>query len=248
MIGILSKPAAVYVTPEIFENEVTVNWVQSNSQDVSGYLIQYRIGSGNAGFKAWTQLADVPAVYDEHSYTANVGRGEEIQYRVRAKSIHGENYYSDWSESTIAVKNSLPSAVLNFQTDKKTYKKGEIIKLTWQSAEDSDDTVDDYEIEISKNNMAWQLLDTANGISFNCPANILYDSDFLKFRIRAVDSLRAKGAYSQSDTVRRIEGVDLKVCVDGQYKNCNLFVCRFGEYKACDVFFCKDNKYGNGAI
>ena len=244
----LSSPTDVYISSEIFERNITVNWLKVMSQTVAGYIIQFRISADASGWGAWSSLADVPSVYDEYSFEPNVARGHYIQFRVKAKSLLGEEFNSDYKDSQIARKNTLPMPVKNFFAQKLLIDNEEKILLEWEVSSDIDDAVSLYEIEISINNKFWQSLDSTPLTRYVFNPNSLGVYQTLKFRVCAVDRLSAKSRYTESALVNLGNNVKVFVCKNGEYKEAQILCCQNKEYKAVQALVCKNKSYERGGF
>ncbi|MFI3206594.1 MAG: hypothetical protein R3Y33_05060 [Clostridia bacterium] len=247
----LYSPTKVFVSEEVFEDNVTVNWIKSTSNstsDLSGFLLQQRISSDSVGWKAWEQIADIPAVYDEYSYEPSIVRGEYIQFRICEKSISGTAYNSDWTLSDVARKNSLPSDVEALYIDKLTYQTGEKLLLTWSSSSDIDDAVNSYEIQISKNDSFWETYEKVYTLECIIDPEEFGNSSKIKFRIAAIDTLGAKSGYTESGVVYRNDSAQVRVCVDGAYQEVNVYYCKNSEFERVNVYVCSNKSFESVSV
>ena len=98
-----SAPGSIAATPAEWESgNVSLSWLASSATGatISRYYIEYRLKPYGGSYGAWTALANTTAL--KYEYNPNLGKGDSIQYRVRALS--SDSVYSAYSSAATVAR------------------------------------------------------------------------------------------------------------------------------------------------
>lgn len=205
----LGAPTAVKATA-LFDKTISITWSGAKSQTgntISSYQLQYRIQHPGLTWGDWMYFGTIPSTSTSGSYlyTPAAVYGEKYQFRVRAQGTAGESYYSGYTESNIAVRNSPPTAPIYLTASSGLITSGGTLTLTWGGAGDVDGNLAQYLLYKSVNGGARQQI--AQVASSGASGTYRYTAvesagAVLVFSIRAVDAMGYTSDYTSSGKVQ----------------------------------------------
>lgn len=206
------EPQTVSISSTLVESDPTLSWSGAAAGDgnsITGYEIQYAESTDGSTYGSWTALKTVSSTATSGSTTVTKpsARGYYRKYRIRTQGSLGSDYYSTWVETSAARYNSVPEAPATVTVAPATYESGGVT-VSWSASSDVDNNVTRYELQrsASSDGVSWGAWDDVNtelsGLSY-VDSPTVTRGEYIKYRVRAVDSLGVASGYTESSAVQR---------------------------------------------
>ena len=112
-----TAPTSFTVSPEVYENTVTLTWSGAKggtNNAITGYDTQFCTSDDGVTWRGWANRGTETS--SPATSSPGRARGMYIKYRIRTMGEAGSAYYSDWKESN-AVKQAEPRAYIHNGTE-----------------------------------------------------------------------------------------------------------------------------------
>ena len=199
-------PSGISASPAVWENgKITVSWTAAAKTTSNISYYEVALDASNNGTRG--TAVNVGNVTSYQFDAPSFSRGAKIKYYVRA--IDALGVASDWVESSVVTRNSLPTVPGSFEVTPARYESGNIV-LSWEASTDADGNLSDYVLQyaVSADGTTWgdwTALDVVTDPGYNHEPTlmVLPRGSFIKYRVAARDTLGAMSAYAETTTVRK---------------------------------------------
>jgi len=232
----------------VFENSITMSFSNAKAGEnntIVGYSVQYRQSDDKITWDGWRVYGSYESTNTAESYELNIAdvvRGKYIQFQIATLSSQS-GYDSDYVESPIIRKNSIPSNVSAVDTNllELEYSYGDDIIIGWSEPSDIDSNIYKYQIILYQNinGTFTNILEDevgASNLSFTLDSsNEAYQSiknnEQIKFAVRPIDVFGlASNGYTESKIITRYDDTGVCIGVNGEWINCQIYVGVNGEW------------------
>lgn len=167
-------------------------------------------------------------------------RGQHKRFRIKIVGTAGEEYASDWYETTTnLVTNRVPNVCTNVRADKSIAAPGSILRLSFSGGGDPDENLGMYQVRAEDENgnvysgtdLGRQYDTTKNyvDIDLSMGGDAFDAGTKWKFMVRGHDNIEA-GAWSEPSQWVEIGGA-IRVKVNGQWKQAVPYIREDGQWK-----------------
>ena len=193
-------PTLFEVSPGVFEDTVSckLEGIQGgNHNDVTGYQIE---SSNSVDGVAWSDWVYAFSSGDEELTGITIERGSHLKLRIRVCGSAGESYFSEWKESNIVIRNSLPLRPTSPVISANKVAPGDIVTVSWTASTDIDDNHAGYNLAQSVNGGEYEIISTDTTTSRQVNIDFA-GGDVVVFAVQAIDALGATSDWLELGTV-----------------------------------------------
>lgn len=188
-----TTPGSITI-PQSIQGGSTINVSWTASTDAENNLEGYIVERSTNGGTSWSQVYQGAALTTTNTVAAGT---QSVMYRVKA--YDSEGLYSGYKTSgqVTVINNTAPAAPASITVPNTVYG-GQSIVVTWGAATDPDGDAVTYALERQVDGGDWAQIYTGGNLSFTDPITRGWVS--VAYRVKAIDSHSASGAYATSAT------------------------------------------------
>lgn len=201
-----SVPGNIAATPALYESgSVTIAWDAATDPD--GQAVTYQVSRQTSSDGAtWGDAVTIASGLTATTCTdaPTLSRGAYVRYLVTA--VDALSAASSQGTSNAVQRNRLPSAPSGVEATPTLYESGNIV-LSWPACTDPDGNLAGYQIQqqLSADGSTWGDWADVMQVSENTAAvsPSVNRGQYVRFRVRSVDTLAAASSWAVSSSVRR---------------------------------------------
>lgn len=201
-----SVPGNIAATPALYESgNVTITW--DAAADPDGQAVTYQAArQTSSDGSTWSEAVTIASGLSACACTdtPTLSRGTYVRYQVAAVDALGAA--SSQGTSSTVQRNRLPSAPSGVEASPTLYESGGVT-LSWPACTDPDGNLAGYQVQqqLSADGSTWGDWADVTQVSKNTAtvSPSVNRGQYVRFRVRSIDTLSAASAWAVSAAVRR---------------------------------------------